>query len=132
MRGTPETIRAAKVAKEKGAKVISLFVEESEMTSNSHVSIKYESLAEEESRIENVNSTIALHLAFYLLDVYENYLFYGNAIDALAQVDELYRVSSAKLHLAANSWAIRNKHEEVIHVLGGGSFGWSCIHFFCM
>ena len=67
MRGTPETIEAARIAKQKGASTISLYVDESELTEICDYNILYQSIAIDESDFSQVNAALGLKLA----DVYK-------------------------------------------------------------
>ena len=62
MRGTPETCRAAELARDRGAATIALYVQESDLTAACDHKIAYESIALDESRTERVNSSIALQI----------------------------------------------------------------------
>ncbi len=63
MRGTKETCEAARVAKDHGAYVIAVYVEESPLTEVCDQKIKYESIALDESKTERVNSSVGLLIA---------------------------------------------------------------------
>ena len=54
MRGTPETCRAAELARDRGAATIALYVQESDLTAACDHKIAYESIALDESRTERV------------------------------------------------------------------------------
>jgi len=120
MRGTAETCEAARVAKEMGATTISLYVEESDLTRICEYNIKYQSIAVDESRTENVNSSIGLNLAMTLLHLLEDYAHFDETQKAFAIIDDIYRRAVDYTTPIAKEWAARNKDEKTIYVMGGG------------
>ncbi|MED4853398.1 SIS domain-containing protein [Caldifermentibacillus hisashii] len=120
MRGTPETIQAAKVAKSLGATTISLFVEKSGLTETCDYNIKYQSIAVDESKTEMVNSSIALRIAITLLYLVENYEGYNDAMEAFEIIDDIYRDALEYTKPLAKKWAEQNKDEKTITVIGSG------------
>ena len=120
MRGTPETIEAAKVAKSLGATTIGLYVNESELTEVCDYKVQYESIAVDESKTENVNSSYGLRIAIELLNQTEGYQYYNQAMNAYEKVDSLYRKAVEKMTPIAKEWAIQNKDEKCIYVMGSG------------
>lgn len=120
MRGTKETINAAKIAKELGATTISLYVEESDLIKFSDYKIKYESLALDESRLDRVNGSIGLCIAMNLLNEVEGYSNYKLAMDAFDLLDPIYRKAVKYTTPLAKEWAELNKNQETIYVVASG------------
>lgn len=132
MRGTPETCKAAEVAKNRGAATIALYVEESELTETCDHIIQYESIALDESRTERVNSSIALQIAMTLLDKVEGYANYEKAMMAFDAVDAIYRKAVEYASPLATTWAEKMADEKTIYVIGGGpTFGSAYIFSIC-
>lgn len=120
MRGTPETVEAAKVAKKLGATTIGLYVEESELTEVCDYNIQYQSIAIDSSKTEKVNSSVGLRIAITLLHMIEDYAGYTDAMEAFEIVDDIYRDAVEYTTPLAKEWAERNKKEDSIHVMGSG------------
>ncbi len=132
MRGTPETCKAAQVAKDHGAATIGLYVQESLLTQTCDQLIAYESIALDESRTERVNSSVGLALAMELVDQTEGYAHMAEAKRAFAQVDGLYRKAVERTTPLAADWAKQNKDERVIYVMGSGpAYGSAYIFSIC-
>ena len=132
MNGTKETGEAARVAKELGATTVALYVKESYMTEIADYKIQYESIALDESRVENVNATLALRFAFELLHQLEDYEFYNEAMDGFEIVDDIYRQAVKYSTPRAAKFAEECKNDETIYVLGGGpSMGSAYIFSIC-
>ena len=129
MRGTKETCVAAKVAKEKGAATIGLYVQESELTEICDYNIKYESIAIDTSKTEKVNSSIGLNLAMTLVEITKGYDNYSDAMDAFDIVDDTYRKAVNYTTPLAKEWAEKNKNEKVIYVMGSGP-AWGSAYIF--
>ena len=132
MRGTPETIEAARVAKKHGAMVVALYVDESELTELADYIIQYESLALDESDMGKTNSAITLALAIELVNQTEGYDAYEDAVKSLEGVDAVYRRAVEFAIPRAREWAVRNAHRPTINVLGAGpTFGASYVFSIC-
>lgn len=132
MRGTKETGVAVEVANAAGAATLALYVEESHMTEVAQYKYKYESIALDESKVENVNSSIALHMAFELLHQLEDYEYYSEAEEAFEIIDDIYRQAAKYCKSRAEVFAQKCKDDETIYVLGGGpSMGSAYIFSIC-
>lgn len=132
MRGTPETCKAAQVAKNAGAGTIALYVNESDLTETADYLIKYESIALDESRTERVNSSIGLAIAMNLVNEIEGYTHYGKAMKAFDQVDGLYRQAVKELTPSAKQWAQDNADSSTIYVMASGpAYGSAYIFSIC-
>ncbi len=132
MRGTPETTEAAKAARNAGAATVALYVQESELTTVSEYAIQYESIALDESKVENVNSSIGLMFAFELLYQLEGYSHYADAVQGMKIIDKIYRQAYEYALPKAEIFAEQCKDDKVIYVIGGGpSMGSAYIFSIC-
>ena len=100
MRGTPETCEAARIAKRMGAVTLGLYVQESDLTEICDYSIQYQSIALDDSKQDNVNSSIGLKLAMTLVDEVEGYGGYDDAMDGFRILDDIYRKAVDSRHAA--------------------------------
>lgn len=132
MRGTPETIEAARVAKERGAVTIGLYIDESELTEICDYRIKYESIAIDESHMDKINSAIGLKIAMTLTHLCEGYDGYDAAIKVFDKIDPLYRDAVKYTTPLAKHWALQNKDSKCIYVMGSGpAYGAAYIFSIC-
>lgn len=132
MRGTPETCKAAQLAKELGASTIALYVDESALTQVCDICIKYDSIAIDESKMERVNSSIGLMLSMTLLYLQEGYEHFSLAMKTFDNVDSLYRQAVKNLTPLAKKWALQNVDKKPIYVLGSGpAYGSAYIFSIC-
>lgn len=132
MRGTPETIEAARIAKQKGASTISLYVDESELTEICDYNILYQSIAIDESDFSQVNASLGLKLAMTLVELVDGYQYYKEAMDTFEHIDELYRQAVENIRLSAIKWALQNKESKTIYVMGSGpTYGAAYIFSIC-
>lgn len=132
MRGTAETGEAARVAKELGAATIAYYVQESSMTRICDYKIKYESIALDDSHVENLNASLQLLFAFELLHQVEDYPFYKDALAAFSIIDDIYRKAVDYCAPRAATFAVQCKDDKTIYVLGGGpSMGAAYIFSIC-
>ncbi|WEV40042.1 sugar isomerase [Lactobacillus sp. ESL0681] len=120
MRGTYETVEAAKVARDHGATTIALYVDKSELVEVADFKIKYESLALDESRLERVNASIGLDIAMNLVNEVEGYQDYADAMQAFDVLDPMYRKAVDYTTPLAKEWADLNKTEKTIYVIASG------------
>ncbi|WP_278964441.1 sugar isomerase [Lactobacillus apis] len=120
MRGTIETIEAAKVARDSGATTIALYVDESELVEVTDFKIKYESLALDESRLDRVNGSIGLCIAMNVLNEVEGYENYDLAMNSFDLLDPIYRKAVEYTTPLAKEWAELNKNQKTIYVIASG------------
>ena len=120
MRGTPETIEAARVAKEAGAATIAVYVDESGLTEVCDHAIRYQSLALDESRVERMNPSVVLMIAATLVDRQEDYGALDELLAAFDEVDGLYREAFRALAEPAAAWAEANSGSTCVNVLASG------------
>lgn len=132
MRGTEETCAAAEIARDLGAITIGLYVEESKLTETCDFTIQYESIALDESRTERVNSSVGLLIAMHLVAMTEGYSAFEKAMAAFDKVDAIYRKAVAYTTPLAKKWALQNKDEQTIYVVGSGpAYGSAYIFSIC-
>lgn len=120
MRGTKETIEAAKAAKELGAVTISQYVDESELTDVCDYNIQYTSIWEDDKDQSQTNAGNALRIAMAIVDIVEGYEYYEDAMDAFAKVQPAYEKAREYCRPLAEKWAVQMKNEKVITVLASG------------
>ena len=132
MRGTAETIEAARVAKGCGATTIAVYVDESGLTQVCDYKIKYDSLAVDESDMARTNSAVVLALAIELVDQTQGYEHYGEAMDAFDVIDPIYRKAVDYCTPLAQEWAQLNADKPTINVMGSGpAFGAAYVFSIC-
>lgn len=132
MRGTVETIEAARVAKGCGATTIAVYVDESDLTQVCDYKIKYDSLAVDESDMARTNSAVVLALAIALVDQTQGYEHYGEAMDAFDIIDPIYRKAVDYCTPLAQEWAQLNADKPTINVMGSGpAFGAAYVFSIC-
>lgn len=132
MRGTPETIEAAKIAKSLGAATIALYIDESDLTEVCDYKINYDSVAIDESDFSKTNAAFGLMLAMTVMDVVEGYQHMDLAIEAFEKVDDLYKQAVKDIRTKAIKWALQNRDSKSIHVMGSGAtYGAAYIFSIC-
>lgn len=132
MRGTPETIEAAKVAKSLGAATIALYIDESDLTEVCDYKINYDSVAIDESDFSKTNAAFGLMLAMTVMDVVEGYQHMDLAIEAFEKVDDLYKQAVKDIRTKAIKWALQSRDSKSIHVMGSGAtYGAAYIFSIC-
>lgn len=120
MRGTAETIEAARVAKAHGATTIAVYVEESGLTEVCDYMVKYDSLAVDESDMSRTNSAVVLAIAMELVHQTEGYAEHDTAMAAFDLVDPIYRKAVAYTTPLAQAWAQQNADKPCINVMASG------------
>lgn len=120
MRGTKETIEAAKVAKALGAVTISQYVDESELTEVCDFNVQYGSIWEDDEDQGKTNAGNALRIAMAIVDVTEGYKNYADAMDAFEKIQPAYVKAREYCRPLATKWAEEMKAEKSITVLASG------------
>lgn len=120
MRGTKETIEAAKVAKELGAVTVSQYVDESGLTEVCDYNVQYISIWEDDRDQSRTNAGNALRMAMAIVDIVEGYADYTDAMDAFAKVQPAYIKAREYCAPLAVKWAAQAKDEKCITVLASG------------
>lgn len=117
---TPETVAAAKLARDRGAMVVTLSIAENvplAQYSNYHMIWAGE---RGESQVYG-NTAIVLRLGYELLRVFENYAHYDAAVKAFDNLDNLLNPAIAAAQPKADAWSKKYQDEEVIYTVGSGS-----------
>ena len=120
MRGTKETIEAAKVAKSLGAVTVSQYVDESELTEVCDYNVQYGSIWEDDKDQSKTNAGNALRMAMAIVDVVEGYEHYEEAMDAFTKIQPAYVKAREYCAPLAEKWAEQMKDEKCITVLASG------------
>jgi len=120
MRGTQETIEAAKVAKRLGAVTISQYVEASELTKICDYNLQYGSIWEDDKDQSRTNAGNALRIAMAIVDMIEGYPNYLDAMDAFTKIQPAYIRAREYCRPLAEKWAEQMKDEKSIAVLASG------------
>lgn len=120
MRGTKETIEAAKVARKLGAATIAVYVDESELTEACEYKVKYDSLAVDESNMGHTNSAVVMMVAMELVQQTEGYAEYETAMASFDLVDPIYRKAFDYCQPLAEAWAKQNADKPCINVMAQG------------
>lgn len=132
MRGTAETIEAARVAKQLGAATVAVYVDESGLTGLCDQTVKYDSLAIDESDMSCTNSAVVLALAMELVQQTEGYDHYDEARGCFDIIDPIYRKAVAYCIPLAQEWAEQNADKPTINVMGSGpAFGAAYVFSIC-
>lgn len=132
MRGTSETIEAAKLAKRLGAATIALYVDESELTEVCDYQISYDSVAVDSSDFSKTNSAYGLKIAMLVMDVVEGYEHIELALKSFAAVNSIYDQAVTEIRTKAIKWAIQNRESKSIHVMASGAtFGAAYVFSIC-
>ncbi len=132
MRGTPETIEAARVAHERGAATLAVYVDESGLTEVCDRSLRYNSLAVDESDMGRTNSAAVLDIAIELVQQTEGYAGYEDAMAAFDLIDPIYRKAFRYTQPLAQKWAAQNADKPTINVMAQGPlFGAAYVFSIC-
>ena len=132
MRGTAETIEAARVAKELGAATIAIYVDESGLTEVCDCAIHYDSLAVDESDMSRTNSAVVLALAIELVHQTEGYAHHDEAMRCFDILDPIYRNAVVYCTPLAQEWAQLNADRPTVNVMGSGpAFGAAYVFSIC-
>lgn len=120
MRGTKETIEAAKKAKELGAVTIGQYVDESELTEVCDFNVRYGSIWEDDKDQSRTNAGNTLRMAMAIVDIAEGYPDYEDAMDAFEKIQPAYIRAREYCAPLAEVWANKMKNEKCISVLASG------------
>ncbi len=120
MRGTKETIEAAKAAKALGAVTVSQYVEESELTEVCDHNVQYGSIWEDDKDQSKTNAGNALRIAMAIVDIVEGYENYEDAMEAFTKIQPAYEKARKYCRPLAEKWADQVKNEKIITVLASG------------
>lgn len=132
MRGTAETIEAARVAKERGAVTVAVYVDESDLTEVCDYRVSYDSLAIDESDMSRTNSAVVTMIAMELVQQVEGYEHYDEAMAAFDLIDPIYRRAFDYCQPLAAAWAERNADRPTVNVMASGpAFGAAYVFSIC-
>lgn len=117
---TPETVEAARFAREKGALTVSLtFDPEGPLAQASEHVIVYED--GEGASFVNESQAIMLELVFGLLAAKEGNKKFNNVVSALENLGPIIQQEKAKSLSRAKQFALSYKDEKVIYTMGSGA-----------
>ncbi|OIK15686.1 fructosamine deglycase [Bacillus sp. MUM 116] len=117
---TPETVEAARFAKEKGALTVSLtFDAESPLAKTSEYVIVY--LDKDDSNYVNEAPAIMLELVFGLLAVKEGNEKFDDIISSLENLRPILTKAKAETLVQAKEFAEAYKDEKIIYTMGSGA-----------
>lgn len=117
--GTPETVEAARVAKQAGATVITLAAKEkAPLNENADFTAIYR--IELDNVYEEANQAVILNLAFELLNQTEGFEHYIDAMDGISKIGTMCANAVKKIRMRAEAWGERMKDEPVIYTMGSG------------
>ena len=130
--GTPETVAAAKKAKEAGATVVTLSsLYEAPLLKYGDYKVYYR--IETDNVIENTNQYVILALAIELLQQTEGTEIYEDAIDGLKKIPGICKRALEQVHERAFKWGERIKDAPVLYTMGSGpSFFVAYMESICM
>ncbi|MDY2788867.1 MAG: SIS domain-containing protein [Atopobium sp.] len=120
MRGTAETIEAARVARACGATTVAIYVDESALTDVCEYQIPYQSLAVDQTNQSRSNAAITLRLAIEFVQQTEGYKYYQDACAGFELVDPIYKKAFAYCQPLAQKWAQENVHRPTVNILANG------------
>ena len=117
---TPETVAAAKKAKEYGAIVITMSIsEDCALSDCGDYHFIWAASHKEDSYVYS-NSALVLMIGFEILRVFENYANYNVAIDAFSKIDEIIRKAIFDAQEKANNFAEKHQDDRFIYTAGSG------------
>jgi fructoselysine 6-phosphate deglycase len=125
---TPETVEAAKIAREKGAVSIALTNEEgSPLWEAAQYPIQYEWGPEVD--VSNLNKGILFSLVFNILNALYPCEKYENGIKSVDQLNALTVSAKNKYAEQMKEWGKKLKREELIYIMGNGANEGECYSF---
>ena len=114
---TPETVAAAKVAKEHGAKVITVSIAD-DVPLSEFADYHFIWAATNADDYVYSNTAIILRIGYEILRAFENYAAYDKAVEAFAKLDSVIRSAIEKVKPRANTWADRYQNHKTIYTMG--------------
>lgn len=119
LKGTAETIEAAKHANSKGAITIAMTgSEETEMYKHGQHKVVYSN--GDNQIYSKSNQSFSLRLAFEILKQFEDYEHYEEAIDTFTKLDDIFIDAKEKITEKAIKFALDFKDEEMFYILASG------------
>jgi fructoselysine 6-phosphate deglycase len=125
---TPETVRAAEFAREKGAVTIAFSnLVDSPLWKAAEHTIHYEHGPE--TKASEQNSAMLYRLAFGILNVVSSNEKYERVVSAVDNLNELFEVNKAKTSEKANEYGKNYKRDKIIYTLASGPYYGSAYSF---
>ena len=117
---TPETVAAAKNAKEAGAVVISIVaMEHTKLAENADYVVYYGT--EDKVPCYGHNQYLILALAVEIVNQTEGYKDYDKMMAGFDRITDIVIKAVAQVHDRAMKWGEENKDERIIYTIGSGS-----------
>lgn len=118
---TPETVEAAKLAREKGALTLGITMDPASPlgVANEHV-VKYEYSKEVHVDAYDGDYGVFFRLMYGIMNTLSPNEKYERALEAVKNLDELFKVNKDKVEQQARAWAERNKREAGVYVMASG------------
>ena len=133
LKATPETVEAVRMANGKGAVTIAMTGSmETGMAKVGQYVVTYSN--GDDQIYSQSNQANVLRLGFEILNQFEGYQYYDEAMEAFSYIDEIVD-EGKKEHLArAKEWASKNQDEPVFYALASGpsygvAYSMCCCHF---
>ena len=118
--GTPETVNAAKLAKERGASVIALVAEEDTKLAQYADAVAYYGI-EIGNKANVQNQYVILALAVEFLQQTEGSALYDEMITGFDRIVEVCENAKKKVQKRAKQFGADHKDEPVVYTLGSGA-----------
>lgn len=116
---TPETLNAAKLAKEKGATVIALVAEEDAPLAELADEVAYYAI-EIGNTADVQNQYVVLALAVEFLQQTEGFSHYDEMLTGFSRIIEVCENAKKKVQKRAVQFGLDHKDEQVVYTLGSG------------
>ncbi|MBR3354747.1 MAG: SIS domain-containing protein [Oscillospiraceae bacterium] len=116
---TPETLNAAKLAKDRGATVVALVAEEDAPLASVADEVAYYGI-EIGNTADVQNQYVVLELAVEFLNQTEGYENYGDMMNGFSRIIEVCENAKKKVQKRAIQFGIDHKDEPVVYTLGSG------------
>ncbi|MDK2951740.1 MAG: hypothetical protein PWQ77_1405 [Kosmotogales bacterium] len=117
---TPETVKATKLANEKGAKTISFtWKKDSSLAKEGQYVVIYD--WGKDAKVENSKMGKLLFLAFEILNVFENYKNYQQAVDGFDKINLIVQKAKKYSLKRAEKFAENYKDSDIIYVMSSGA-----------
>jgi len=116
---TPETVEAAKFAREKGALTVSYsFKEDSPLWQAAEYNLHYD--WGPDSNAYDHRSGMAIRFIFGFLNALQHNKMYGMALEAVKGLQDIFNRNKAKFSKAADAFGLAHKRESIIYTMGSG------------
>lgn len=131
---TPETVKAAELAKSRGASVIAMtYTPDSPLTRYADFVIGYRFRTDQEVSHAQDKALQPLTVAVEVLAVTEGYDHYDAYRSALGEIDSIVRAAQEKVESRAVEFAETYKNDSIIYTMGSGAaYGAAYIQSICI